>query len=255
MFRKYLVHASKVGLCDQIRRNSTHLAMYLRFIWFWANYSIHFGTICMLLGTFSLLKRPIIENTSGHTACGENKDLRNPLQVLPVRIWVYLKVCLQDLDLLLRERRPHPLSLLLRMRFSFAVFFNFLKGKNVQIFYWKYGPLPATFFNLFSPFQIQIFSDPSFSLFVLSLQLTVYVPNQFCRWLNSNCGHQVMEATALPTELQPLPMFNAFIRKILIGADVINKIQRIATTQLWLDTSNHVTSFSHWKWSTYFRVE
>ena len=35
--------------------------------------------------------------------------------------------------------------------------------------------------NLFSPFQIQIFSDPSFSLFVLSLQLTVNVPNQFCR--------------------------------------------------------------------------
>ena len=40
-------------------------------------------------------------------------DLGDPLQVLPVRVRVDLEVGLQDLDLLLRERRPHPLRLLL----------------------------------------------------------------------------------------------------------------------------------------------
>ena len=47
------------------------LAIYLRFIWFWAKFSTHFGTICMLLGKFHCWKRPNIENTiwsSGHTA-------------------------------------------------------------------------------------------------------------------------------------------------------------------------------------------
>ena len=45
-----------------------------------------------------------------------------------------------------------------------------------------------------------------FSLFSSFQQLTV---NMFiiksCRWLNSNCGPLVSEATALPTEPQPLP--------------------------------------------------
>jgi len=34
----------------------------------------------------------------------------------------HLKVCLEDLDLFLREGRPHPLRFLLRMRLSFAIF-------------------------------------------------------------------------------------------------------------------------------------
>ena len=47
---------------DHIWRNSTTLAnnlkmaIYLRLIWFWAKFSTHFGTICMKLGAFSLLK-------------------------------------------------------------------------------------------------------------------------------------------------------------------------------------------------------
>ena len=54
-------------LCNHLKI----LAIYLRLTWFWAKFSTHFDTICMILGTFSLLKRPIIENTiwsSGHTA-------------------------------------------------------------------------------------------------------------------------------------------------------------------------------------------
>ena len=42
-----------------------------------------------------------------------------------------------------------------------------------------------------------------FFIFVFSIQLIV---NKKCRWLDSNCGSLVSEATALPTEPQPLPL-------------------------------------------------
>ncbi len=44
------------------------------------------------------------------------RDLRDPLQVLSVRVRVNLEVGLQDLDLLLREGGAHALRLLLRLR-------------------------------------------------------------------------------------------------------------------------------------------
>ena len=47
-------------------------------------------------------------------------------------------------------------------------------------------------------------SRPLFLYFVFSIQLTVYnVQYKFCR--DSNRGHLVSEATALPTEPQPFP--------------------------------------------------
>ena len=49
-------------------------------------------------------------------------------------------------------------------------------------------------------------SRPLF-VFLFSLQSTVNsVQYKFCRWLDSNCGPLVLEATALPTEPQPLPL-------------------------------------------------
>ena len=64
--------------------------------------------------------------------------------------------------------------------------------------------------------QIQLFlkkmghSRPLFLYFRLfNTQLTVYkcsILINFCRWLNSNRGPLVSEATALPTERQPLPL-------------------------------------------------
>ena len=49
--------------CDQIWRNPPLWQViknlwetYLSFIWFWAMFSTHFVTICMLLGTFTVLK-------------------------------------------------------------------------------------------------------------------------------------------------------------------------------------------------------
>ena len=61
LFMSYAFECCRQG--DQIWRNSTtlannnkKLAMYLRFIWFLAKFSAYFGTICMILGAFSLLK-------------------------------------------------------------------------------------------------------------------------------------------------------------------------------------------------------
>ena len=41
----------------------------------------------------------------------EARQLRDPLQVLAVRVGVDLEVCLKDLKLLVREGCPHPLAL------------------------------------------------------------------------------------------------------------------------------------------------
>ena len=43
------------------------------------------------------------------------------------------------------------------------------------------------------------------SSFVFSLQLSVNVQHKFCRWLDPNRGLLELEATALPTQSQPLP--------------------------------------------------
>ena len=54
-------------------------------------------------------------------------------------------------------------------------------------------------------------ATPGLFLFILvfSIQLKINkCPNKFCPWLESNCGPQVLEATALPTEPQPLPLYS-----------------------------------------------
>ena len=67
--------------------------------------------------------------------------------------------------------------------------------------------------KLFQPnmYQKKIFNQPFpasfFFIFVFSIQLTVICSIKFCRWLDSNCGTLGSEATALPTEPQPLPNF------------------------------------------------
>ena len=60
-----------------------------------------------------LLPRPAVLEPDLRHALAESCDLGDPLEVLPVGVRVDLKVGLQDLDLLLRERCPHPLRLLL----------------------------------------------------------------------------------------------------------------------------------------------
>ena len=46
-----------------------------------------------------------------------------------------------------------------------------------------------------------------FFIFVFSIQLTVNnVIYKFCQWQDFNCGPLLSEATALPTEPQPLPL-------------------------------------------------
>ena len=61
LFMSYAFECCRQG--DQIWRNSTtlannnkKLAIYLRYIWFLAKFSAYFGTICIILGAFSLLK-------------------------------------------------------------------------------------------------------------------------------------------------------------------------------------------------------
>ena len=54
-----------------------------------------------------------------------------------------------------------------------------------------------------------------FFIFVFSIQLTVNnVQYKVRRRLDSNCGPLVLEATALPTEPQPLPLSEALLYKI-----------------------------------------
>ena len=64
-----------------------------------------------------LLPRPAVLEPDLRHALAQPRDLRDPLEVLPVGIRVDLEVGLQDLHLFLRERRPHPLRLLLRLSF------------------------------------------------------------------------------------------------------------------------------------------
>ena len=59
------------------------------------------------------------------------------------------------------------------------------------IFFKKIGPFPASFSLNFGPFN-KVKSK--------------YDYLKFCRWLDLNCRPLVSEATALPTEPQPLPI-------------------------------------------------
>ena len=55
--------------------------------------------------------------------------------------------------------------------------------------------VPGLFFSLFSSFQYTADSKQMFNKYI-----------NFCRWLDSSCRPLVSEATALPTESQPLPI-------------------------------------------------
>ena len=64
---------------------------------------------------------------------GEAGDLSDALQVLAVRVGINLEVGLEDLDLLLRERRSHSLRLLLGLRLRVATLCcNHIKGKTTS---------------------------------------------------------------------------------------------------------------------------
>ena len=54
-----------------------------------------------------------------------------------------------------------------------------------------------------------------FLIFVFSTVNSTYVNYKFCRWLRSNCGPLTQEATALPTETQPLPFADRFLCRCL----------------------------------------
>ena len=59
------------------------------------------------------------------------------------------------------------------------------------------------------PFLKWAISGPFFSIFVYSIQVTVdnkQMFNKSCRWLDSNPGPLILQATALPTVPQPLPI-------------------------------------------------
>ena len=68
--------------------------------------------------------------------------------------------------------------------------------------------LPIVFFKKNGPF-----SPSFFFIFVFSIQLTVNVQNKFCQWLDSNRGPLELEATTLPTNPQPLPLYYLLLPK------------------------------------------
>ena len=58
------------------------------------------------------------------------------------------------------------------------------------------------------------FSSLFFFIFVFLIQLTEYSKYKVCLWMDSNRGPLVSEATALPSEPQPLPnLLKAFARR------------------------------------------
>ena len=75
-----------------------------------------------------------------------------------------------------------------------------LKKKLPQIFL-KNGPFSASFlyFCLFNTADINMFNI------------------NFCRWLDLNCRPLELEATALPTEPQPLPCLSFYVRNFFIS--------------------------------------
>ena len=84
-----------------------------------------------------------------------------------------------------------------------------------------------------------------FFIFVFSVQLTVNnVQYKFGRWLDSNHGPLVLEATALPTEPQPLPNLKllSYIRYVDDGVMV--------DTAMWYVCINR-DSKGHW-WFIHF---
>lgn len=71
--------------------------------------------VLVLLLTRTAVLEPDLRDT-----LAEARDLRDSLQVLPVRVGVQLEVRLQHLQLLLREGGPHPLRLALVIAFGVA---------------------------------------------------------------------------------------------------------------------------------------
>ena len=70
---------------------------------------------------------------------------------------------------------------------------DFIRSHLCGLFFFKKNwPFPASFFFI-SSFQYTVDSKQMFNI------------NKFCQWLDSNRGPLVSEATALPTEPQPLP--------------------------------------------------
>ena len=92
-----------------------------------------------------------------------------------------------------------------------------------------------------------------FFVFVFSIQLTVKMFNiNFCWWRDSNRGPLESEATALPTEPQPLPygtllqasfLFYLTRAKILRYLIVFHKLANFSAADNWLFSSNNF--FSH----------
>ena len=83
-------------------------------------------------------------------------------------------------------------------RCLFRIPFYLYYFHTVLRFFFKKGPYPV-FFSLFSSFQYTVDNNQMFNINI-----------NFCWWLDSNHGPLVLEATALPTELQPLPQDTLF---------------------------------------------
>ena len=87
--------------------------------------------------------------------------------------------------------------------------FSIYSQMSEYICYFRYCEIRNTFLN--GPFPA------SFSLFRLFYkQLTVYSFNKSCRWLDSNPGPLVAEATALPTVPQQLPTKHTFVPTLVM---------------------------------------
>ena len=96
-------------------------------------------------------------------------------------------------------------------------------SNHITVFYFKKWSIPGLF--LF--------------IFVFSIQLTERI-YQIWRWLDSNRGPLVSEATALPTESHPLPHDSLFTHHLL---------NKIASIDITFDESRtrSISVKEHWK--------
>ena len=77
--------------------------------------------------------------------------------------------------------------------------------KMYCFFFFKKWAIPGLFFFIFRLFNTQLIVYNNYSILI-----------NFCQWLDSNCGPLVSEATALPTEPQPHPMYCFLVKEFSI---------------------------------------
>ena len=104
-----------------------------------------------------------------------------------------------------------------------------LLRSDVLVFFFKKTGHCRPLFSLFSSFQYTVDRKQMFNI-------------NFCRWLDSNRGPLVSEATALPTEPQPLPKINVLVNVALVPFRIIGLVYFSKSLSMQLPRSDELVN-------------